>query len=191
MLYKCKARSSKRKIKAQSSKSKVKNLKLLVLGLSFALCVLHFTFAYAQAVTGRDLIDNATEYNGKIILFEGEVIGDIMIRGEHAWINVSDGDTAIGIWTEKKLTEGLTHTGGYNSKGDWIRINGIFSRACGEHSGELDIHAQSIKLLNSGGIIQEGLNLGKRNIALVLLGALCLSVILQAYIKISSRRQKV
>jgi len=166
--------------------------KLLTFLITFlCLFLLQASFAYAQAVTGRQLIDNAAEYNGKIILFEGEVIGDIMIRGDHAWINVSDGDTALGIWTEKKLTEGLTHTGGYNSKGDWIRIYGIFSRACGEHSGELDIHAQSIKVLNSGGIIQERLNLGKRNIALVLLGALCLVVILQTYIKISSRRQKV
>ena len=154
------------------------------------LFLLPASFAYAQAVTGRQLINNAAEYNGKIILFEGEVIGDIMIRGEHAWINVSDGDTALGIWTEKKLTRGLTHTGGYNSKGDWVRIYGIFSRACGEHSGELDIHAKSIKVLNRGRIIQERLNLGKRNIALVLLGVLCLVGILQAYIKISSRRSK-
>ncbi len=148
------------------------------------------SFAYAQAVSGRELVDKATEFNGKIILFEGEVIGDIMIRGDHAWINVSDGDTALGIWIEKKLTRRLTHTGGYNSKGDWIRIYGIFSRACGEHSGELDIHAKSIKVLNRGRIIQERLNLGKRNIALVLLGVLCLVAILQAYTKISSRRQK-
>jgi len=146
--------------------------------------------SYAQAVSASDLINDAAAYNGQIILFEGEVIGDIMVRREHAWINLNDADAAIGIWAEKGLIEGITHTGGYNSKGDWVRVYGIFSRACGEHSGELDIHAKSIKILNAGRVFEERLNLEKRNIALVLLGALCLVVILQVYLRISNRRSK-
>ena len=37
------------------------------------------------AVTGNDLVDKAHSYDGRIVAYQGEVIGDIMLRGEYAW----------------------------------------------------------------------------------------------------------
>jgi len=81
------------------------------------------------------------------VVYEGEVIGDVMGRGEYAWINVHDGQNAIGVWIDKALTKDILYTGSYQGRGDWLEISGTFQRACNLHGGDLDIHAQAIKKL--------------------------------------------
>ena len=50
-------------------------------------------------VTLSELIENAEEYDGKTILFKGEAIGDPLKRGDHTWVNVSDGNnSAVGVY---------------------------------------------------------------------------------------------
>ncbi|MDI6605929.1 MAG: hypothetical protein QME65_02145, partial [Candidatus Omnitrophota bacterium] len=82
------------KLKAQSAKrkTKIKNLKFLVLSFSFTFFALHFaligSLAFAQPVSSTELIENAQAYDGKRVAYAGEVIGDIMRRGNFAWLNV-------------------------------------------------------------------------------------------------------
>ncbi len=137
------------------------------------------TPCYAQAVSSAELINNAKLYDGKAVIYEGEVIGDIMVRGNYAWINVNDGPNAIGIWIDKTLTKDILYAGSYKSKGDWLEITGVFHRACPEHGGDLDIHAQGIRKIKPGRPVLERLNLDKRNLAFILLGVLCLVWILR------------
>ena len=151
---------------------------MLLVVLFSVLCSL-FSVCYAQSISSTDLINNAKEYDGKSVVYTGEVIGDIMVRGDYAWINVNDGESAIGIWLEKGLTQGINYTGSYKSKGDWIEISGVFHRACSEHGGDLDIHAQGIRKINGGKEVLESLNVRKRNLAFALLGALCIVWILR------------
>ena len=137
------------------------------------------TSGYAQSVSSTELINNAKVYDGKVVAYEGEVIGDIMVRGDYAWINVNDGQNAIGIWIEKSKTLDILYTGSYKSRGDWIEITGIFQRACLQHGGDLDIHAQAIRKVRPGRQAIERLNMSKRNLVFVLLGVLCLVWILK------------
>jgi len=134
---------------------------------------------YAQSISSTELINNAKQHDGKTVTYEGEVIGDVMVRGNYAWINVNDSQNAIGIWTDKNLAKNILYAGSYKSKGDWIEITGVFQRACLEHGGDLDIHAQAIRKVRQGREIIERLNIGKRNLVFVLLGALCLVWILK------------
>ena len=103
-------------------------------------------------VTSNDLINNAQDFDGKEVVYTGEVIGDILSRGEYSWINVSDGSNAIGVWVLSEDISAIDMLGGYTAHGDTVRITGVFTRACPEHGGDMDIHAASIK------IIQEGYN---------------------------------
>lgn len=137
-----------------------------------------YTVCFAQPILSTELINNAKQYDGKTVIYEGEVIGDIMVRGNYAWININDGNSAIGVWMNKSFTKDILYTGSYKSKGDGVKITGIFHRACPEHGGDLDIHAQAIRRINSGRIILEKLNPGKRNQVIVLLGFLSLVCIL-------------
>jgi len=127
---------------------------------------------WAQPISSTELINNAKQYDGKLVAYEGEAIGDIMVRGEYAWINVHDGKTAIGIWIDKDLTKDIFYAGSYKSKGDWVEIRGVFQRACPQHGGDLDIHAQAIRVIRQGRQTQEKLNLSKSNQAIVLLAIL-------------------
>ena len=101
-------------------------------------------------VSSNDLIDDAKQFDMLEVIYTGEIIGDIMQRGDHTWINVSDGSNAIGIWVENKDTEGISLAGRYNIHGDTVRITGIFNRACAEHGGDFDIHASDIEIIEKG-----------------------------------------
>ena len=146
--------------------------------LALALCVLLAVPALAQSLSTEELIKNSRLYDGKTVSFAGEVIGDVMVRGGYAWVNLSDGSGGLGVWMPSELAGAIQNSGSYKASGDWVEVSGVFNRNCPQHGGDLDIHAQSIRKLNSGSRIMERLNLGKRNLALVLAVALCLVMIL-------------
>jgi hypothetical protein len=135
--------------------------------------------ADAMAVSSAELINNARQYDGKTVTYEGEVIGEAMPRGGYAWLNVSDGLNAIGVWVKREMARDIAHTGSYRAKGDWVAVTGVFNRACPMHGGDLDIHAFELRRIGTGRIIKQRLNITKRNLSLVLLGLLCLVLILR------------
>ncbi|MFH1655157.1 MAG: DNA-binding protein [Candidatus Omnitrophota bacterium] len=134
--------------------------------------------SFAQELASKELIENAKIYDGQAVVYIGEAIGDIMQRGNFVWINVKDEYAAIGIWLPKKLADEIVYTGSYKDKGDILEIEGTFNRACGQHGGELDIHATSIKKLVEGSEIKRELSPQKQKIAFLVLGlALCLGIL--------------
>ena len=162
---------------------KVISYKLWVMGLAiFLTCgssLIVPDHCFAQAVSSRELINNAKAYDGKPVVYQGEAIGEVMPRGAYAWVNLLDTNNAIGIWAPSNLSKDILYLGSYKSKGDVLEVTGIFHRACPEHGGDLDIHAQSLSKINSGRPVSEKLNLSKRDLSLMLLGILCLILILR------------
>jgi hypothetical protein len=136
------------------------------------------SLSYAQPFSSTELINNAKNYNGNTVVYKGEVIGDIMVRGEYAWINVNDGYSAIGIWIRKELIKDIFYAGSYKATGDLVEITGKFNRACIEHGGDLDIHANSITKISSGVKISETINPRKVIFSLGLFCIIGLSLIL-------------
>ena len=164
------------------AQEKVKIKNLVFIFLTWALLLVPCDL-FAQPVPSADLISKASQYDGKVVVYEGEVIGDVMVRGEYAWINVNDGSNAIGIWAPKALLRDVVFTGSYKSKGDGVEITGVFRRVCPEHGGDMDIHAISLRKTGAGRIVVERLNLDKKNLIVVLFGALCLVWILSLFIR--------
>ena len=162
---------------------KVISYKLWVIGLvmflTYNLPLITHNYCYAQAISSVELIENAKIYDGKQVLYQGEAIGEIMPRGDYAWVNLFDGLSAIGIWMHREQGKEVLYLGSYKSKGDIIEVTGIFHRACPEHGGDLDIHAQAIGKVSPGRMVSEKLNTAKRNLSLILLGILCLIIILR------------
>lgn len=149
----------------------------------FSFLFLVFDLAFAQGISSSELINNAKLYDGKVVTFKGEVIGEVMPRGDFAWVNVHDGTNALGIWVPLTLAKGILYTGSYKAKGDVIEVSGIFNRACFEHGGDLDIHAQTLRKIAQGRSVQERLNPSKANQALILLGVLILIWILTLFLR--------
>jgi hypothetical protein len=131
---------------------------------------------YAGSFTSLDLINNAKEYDNKTVSYKGEVIGDVMIRGDHAWLHVYDGIIAIGIWAPKTMIDDIHYAGGYHKKGDMVEVSGVFHRSCLEHGGDLDIHASEIKKITSGSLVTQPIS-GKK----VYIGTVSLILVLLFY----------
>ncbi len=132
---------------------------------------------FGQPISSTELINKAKEYDNKTVTYSGEAVGDVMRRGEFAWVNAFDGVSAIGIWLSEDKAKGINFTGSFKSAGDIIEVEGVFHRACKEHGGDLDIHAASLKKIKDGSVVREVVNKRKRITTLILLGVLCLALI--------------
>lgn len=100
----------------------------------------------------NDLIEGSLAYDGRQITVKGEVIGDIMPRGDFTWINIYDGTATIGVWGPASLIGQVKKTGRYKSYGDIVRVTGLFRRDDARQGGELDIQATSIEIMKPGRI---------------------------------------
>lgn len=97
-----------------------------------------------------DLIAKAKDADKKRVEVSGEVIGDVMIRGEWGWVNIADKTGAIGVWARTEDLKKIAFTGDYKNRGDMIQVKGVFSRACDQHGGDTDIHADELLVINKG-----------------------------------------
>lgn len=140
-----------------------------------AVCFAHLpAVCSAGQISSTELINNAKEYDGKSVVYVGEAVGDVMVRGDFAWVNINDGENAIGVWLKKGLAKEIQFTGSYHAKGDRLEITGVFQRNCIQHGGDMDIHAQSIRKISLGRLVDRELDTSKRNFVFILLVVLCL-----------------
>lgn len=120
----------------------------------------------AQNVKTEELFKDFKSFDGKLVVVEGEVVGDIIYHRSGAWINVNDDvyarksiaegnkpqgpNSGIGIWISKKDAKKIRYAGDYFHKGDIVRVEGIFNSNCPEHNGEVDIHARELVIVEPG-----------------------------------------
>ena len=137
----------------------------------------------AAVVTSEDLLKNAEKYDAEIVIFKGEVIGDIMIRNDFAWINVRDEFGAIGVFCPKDLVSEIKYQGSYKFKGDVVSLRGVFNRACSQHGGDTDIHAEKITIIEEGREILHSLQPQKVKASIILLAIAFVLAILHLVIR--------
>ena len=167
---------------------------LISLVLSLALCPMPYALCEESipSVSSTELIENAKQYDGREVVYEGEAVGEVMVRGHYAWVNLNNGQNALGIWVDKNLAKEIVYVGNYKTKGDWVRVSGVFNRSCREHGGDLDIHAKDFKALKKGERINPSLDLHKVrlmiNLGIALFAVIILILILQIF---KNRRSKI
>ena len=132
------------------------------------------SLAGGMQVTSNDLINKAGDYDGKEIIYTG----DVLSRGEYSWINVFDGSNAIGVWVQRDDISAVAVLGSYTMHGDTVRITGIFNRACPEHGGDMDIHAASIEIVQVGYAVSHKVAVWKFILGPVLLAGAAVCMIL-------------
>lgn len=146
----------------------------------FTMFLIFFSFsgiAFADEVTFNDLIENGKTFDKKNVVVRGEAIGESMKRGSYSWININDGTYPFGIWMKNEDGEKVKVFGDYHHKGDVIKVTGRFNRACSQHGGDMDIHADSVTVEESGRIVLHSLNHRRQLFAV---GLTLLTVILGA-----------
>ena len=105
---------------------------------------------WSDPVSSRQLIGHSRQFDGRPVEFRGELIGEPMRRGDHLWLNVSDGDSAIGVWVLRSAVPAVRYFGVYSVRGDTVLVRGLFHRSCPEHGGDMDIHAEAITIVAPG-----------------------------------------
>jgi hypothetical protein len=123
--------------------------KIIVLCGLFILMVLP---VQAATVKINDLVEKAKEYDGQTVTLQAEAIGEVLERGDHAWININDKSNAIGVYVPIAEAQKISYFGDYANTGDTLVITGVMHNACKEHGGELDVHAEAITILKKGSV---------------------------------------
>ena len=123
-------------------------------------------------------------WNGRTITFHGEAIGEVMVRGDYAWIHLNDDaymvknveegaklggyNSGMAVWVPSALTKSIDTYGDYQHEGSIVEIDGVFNGACKEHGGDMDIHATSLKLLVPGHEVADPVPVWKAVLAVVI-----------------------
>ena len=174
--------SQLRKYLVSSLRAKRSNLKRLLQALRAFAMPLAFLFIatilYADTVSSSDLIERAKELDGKTITYKGEAVTAILNRGEYSWLNLNDGVNAIGVWPQTADLEAVRFIGDYKHKGDVLEVEGVFNRACPMHGGELDIHANVIRVTEKGYALMERMDNVKIILSAILFSAVLAIVII-------------
>lgn len=133
---------------------------------------------YTRPLSSETIINESDRLNGRRICFRGEVVGDLMMRGKCCWINLNDGPVAIGIYCQTSLIPPILYIGDYKHTGDILEVSGIFHKACSDHTGELDIHAERIRIIERGDSRYHPVNKLKIYTATLLALITCLTLLL-------------
>jgi hypothetical protein len=148
--------------KVAGHRSQVRGQRIRVAGHAVWVILFFMFFSVPQCdaytVSSDELIEKAKDLDGREVTYRGEAVTDILGKGGHSWINVNDGDNAIGIWCGTESLREVRFVGNYKHRGDIVEVEGIFNRACPEHGGELDIHAYKVWVVKRGTLVEEGLD---------------------------------
>jgi len=148
---------------------------LLIVAILFSIFAAN---CYAVTWSSNELIEKSKELNGRKLNYRGELVTAILDRGEYSWINLNDGFNAIGVWCKSSLLGGVKFAGDYKNRGDTIEVNGILNRACSAHNGELDLHADTVKIVKEGHSFIRAIDPKRINSAAVLFAFTTLTVII-------------
>lgn len=130
------------------------------------------------------LVERPSFYNGKKVTFSGEAIGEVMVRGDHAWIHLNDDaymernveegaklggyNSGMAVWVPAELTKQIDTYGDYKHEGSIVSVEGVFNKACKEHGGDMDIHADIVRVVRAGHDAKDPIHPLKAALAVVL-----------------------
>jgi hypothetical protein len=140
---------------------------------------------HAVEVNSASLVENASAWNGHVVTFTGEAIGEAMVRGKMAWIhlnddaymwkNIEEGAQLAGynsghaVWIPADLAIKIRFFGDFKHEGDVVKIAGTFHAACPQHGGDMDIHASTLEIVRIGHPVHDAFNTSRAIVALFLL----------------------
>jgi hypothetical protein len=116
-------------------------------------------------VDSTTLVEDAKEWDGRTVTFTGEAVGESMRRGATAWIHLNDDayglaegparqlvgfNSGIGVLVDAGMAARIGIFGDYGHHGDVVEVTGVFHAACPAHGGDLDIHADSLRVVRAG-----------------------------------------
>jgi hypothetical protein len=131
-----------------------------------------------------ELVEHPDKYDGTVIEYEGEAIGEAMQRGEMAWLHINDDaysqlaydegaplsglNSGHAVWLPAAEADKVAIFGDNKHRGDLVRVTGTFNAACPEHGGDMDIHATALQVIGDGAVVGDPVQPGKPLLAAIL-----------------------
>lgn len=164
---------------------------IVILILAIVVLLPQTAFASSSPVYSlTDLITKAPELDGKTVTVRGEAITEALERNNgYSWVNILDGSSAIGVWMKNDLKDQIKNYGTNLVKGDIVEITGKFFRNDPEADGELDIRADSLKIVENGYPTPEKID-PLKVIALVMLSLVVLFLLIDNIYKNKKKTQE-
>jgi hypothetical protein len=116
-------------------------------------------------------------FDGREVVFVGEVVGDVLRRSGGAWLQLNDDDYALevgplgphrelrgfnsglAVWVPDGSHEGLGAPGRHGMRGAIVQVEGVLLRADPEAGGGITIRARSLEILLPATSVTEPLHL--------------------------------
>lgn len=144
-------------------------------------------------VSSGDLLRCPTAYDGRLVRYEGEAVGEVLERGDHAWVQLNDdvyseraplpqqssyagGNSGISARVPPGQADDIELTGGPRVRGDIVAVVGRFHRALPGSAEAMAIAAQRVQRIAAGEPIDQPV-LADRRIAALALAALAIAMV--------------
>ena len=168
-----------------------KSIALMAIILAFPAIALGGTKIWHAGELIQAVVENPKVMDGSNVTLVGEVISEPIERKDGCWINVTDGNIAIGVFfRDCRWTKGIKYWGQHLYKGDTVMIEGRVYKADTQTNGELDIQGTSLEVVEPGYPTAERVPFWKILIASVLAAVALLLVIDRILTTIREKKAK-
>lgn len=132
------------------------------------------------------LVEEAKKWDGRKVIFTGEAVGEVMVRGRKCWIHLNDDaymwknieegaklggyNRGQAVWVDAELSRKIAYYGNYLHDGDIVKVTGTFYSVCREHGGDMDIHADTLEVVRAGYPVAHIVNYRRAWLGLFLFG---------------------
>lgn len=145
-------------------------------------------------------------FDGRAVVYIGEVIGDVLVRDGGAWVQVNDDDYALevgpfgahrdqrgfnsglAVWLPDGLHEQLGAPGRHGRRGDVISVSGVLRRADPADGGGITVRAAELEILAPAVTTEEPIH---RDLALVATLAAAVALATTVWARVRRRRDQV
>ena len=148
-------------------------------------------------VSSSQVVECPAAFDGRTVVYVGEVIGDVLRRDGGAWVLMNDDryaleagplrshgrtlgyNSGLSVWLEDDLLDLVDETGGPDHRGDILRVRGVVHRTDPADGGGLTLRAAGGELLLDGEPVRVPLHTGQAIVAAVLAVAAVALLILE------------
>lgn len=145
-------------------------------------------------VSSDELLDCPRAYDGRVVRYRGEPVGEVLPRGDHAWVQLNDGvyaqtnplplrrdfagsNSGVGVRLPAGGVGEIVHVGGPQRHGDLIEVEGRFHRVLPDTADTMAIDADRVQRVRGGEPIERRV-LPDRQLAAITLGVLAVAMVL-------------
>lgn len=146
-------------------------------------------------VSAGELIDCPAIFDGRRVVYVGEVIDAVLPRGNRAWVQLNDdpysgeagplpqsrtalgGNSGIAVSIPREAAQRVDHVGSYRAQGDVLRVMGRYHAADPADGGAPAIQADQVRIVRPGHDIAHRVS-STRVVAAIALSLVALAVAL-------------